>query len=418
LNQAETAVLSDQLRSRGYELVSAGEPTDLFVLNTCSVTESAEADCRNILRKVRRDSPNAFVAVTGCYAQTGMATLQNMDGIDLIVGTQYKMQLPQYVTSLERRPAPELLHTRRISRDDFSVEGIGEYEETRANLKVQDGCNFMCSFCIIPFSRGHERSRRMDDLLREANGLADRGHRELVITGVNVGRYNSEGLLLVDVIQELEKISGLERIRISSIEPTTISDELLERMAGPSKLCPYLHVPLQSGDDVVLNAMHRRYTAREYSGFIGNAVRRVPGLALGTDVMVGFPGESEVAFSNTRALVEDLPFAYFHVFRYSPRPRTAALKLPGAVPAQTIKSRSGALCALSRAKRLGFYQQHIGRIMPVLFESRNRQGLFTGLTGNYIRVGVTAAEDLTNQVRPVRLNGAMDGLALGALVAG
>ena len=418
LNQAETAVLSDQLRSRGYELVGAGEPTDLFVLNTCSVTESAEADCRSVVRKVRRRSPNAFVAVTGCYAQTGTAMLQQMEGIDLIVGTQHKMQLPQYVTSLERRPAPELLHTRRISADDFTVEGIGEYEETRANLKVQDGCNFMCSFCIIPFSRGHERSRRIDDLLREANGLADRGHRELVITGVNVGRYTYAGLSLGDVVQELEKIAGLDRIRISSIEPTTISDELLERMAGPSKLCPYLHVPIQSGDDDILNAMNRRYTVREYSAFIEKVVRRVPGLGLGTDVMVGFPGESDVAFANTRALVEDLPFAYFHVFSYSPRPRTAALKLPGAVHAQTIKSRSRALCALSRAKRLGFYQQHVGRTMPVLFESRNRQGLFTGLTTNYIRVGVSTAEDLANQVRPVRLHGTMDGLALGALVDG
>lgn len=240
----------------------------------------------------------------------------------------------------------------------------------------------------------------------------------MVLTGVNVGRYTYEGLSLSDVVQELEKIAGLDRIRISSIEPTTISDELLERMVGPSKLCPYLHVPLQSGDDDILNAMNRRYTAREYSAFIEKVVRRVPGVGLGTDVMVGFPGESDVAFANTRALVENLPFAYFHVFSYSPRPRTAAHKLRGAVHAQTIKSRSRALCALSRAKRLGFYQQHVGRTMPVLFESRNRQGLFTGLTTNYIRVGVSTSEVLTNQVRPVRLHGAMDGLALGALADG
>ena len=245
-------MLADQLRSQGYELVEFGQPSDLFVLNTCSVTASAEADCRNLVRRMRRASPDAFIAVTGCYAQTGLEALRKMGEVDLIVGTQHKMELPRYVTSLTRRPVPEVLHTRTIARDDFTVEGVGDYEETRANLKVQDGCNFMCSFCLIPFARGHERSRRLDDLLREAEGLVTRGHREVVITGVNVGRYCSDGLTLLDVVESLERIPGVNRIRISSIEPTTISDALLERMAGPSKLCPYLHVPLQSGDDDVL----------------------------------------------------------------------------------------------------------------------------------------------------------------------
>jgi threonylcarbamoyladenosine tRNA methylthiotransferase MtaB len=326
------------------------------------------------------------------------------------------MDLPRYLTSLERRPAPEVLHTRTVSRDDFTIEGVGEYESTRANLKVQDGCNFMCSFCIIPFSRGHERSRRPGDLLREAEGLVARGHRELVVTGVNVGRYHCEGQSLDDVIVMLEDIPGLDRIRISSIEPTTISDKLLERMAGPSKLCRYLHVPLQSGDDGTLEAMNRRYAAQEYAAFIEKAVRTVPDLGLGTDLMVGFPGETDAAFANTRALAADLPFSYFHVFSYSPRPGTAALKLSDAVPARTIKARSEELCALSRAKRLAFYHQHVGRTVSVLFETRNQSGLFTGLTDNYIRVGVPAESDLSNQLRPVRLTGAMDGLALGAAV--
>ena len=416
LNQAETAVLSDQLRSRGYDLVEFGQPTDLFVLNTCSVTESAEADCRSLIRRIRRVSPAAFVAVTGCYAQTGVDILQKMDGIDLIVGTQHKMDLPRHLPSLKRRPAPEVLHTRTIGRDDFTIEGIGEYQETRANLKVQDGCNFMCSFCIIPLSRGHERSRLMDDLLREAEGLVARGHRELVVTGVNVGRYEYEGRSLTDVVRALETIQGLDRIRISSIEPTTISDELLDLMAGPSKLCRYLHVPLQSGDDGILQAMNRRYTGREYAAFIEKAVRTVPDLGLGTDLMVGFPGETDAAFANTRALATDLPFAYFHVFSYSPRRGTAALRLPKAVPSKTIKARSEELCALSRAKRLSFYHRYVGRTVPVLFETRKNGGLFTGLTENYIRVGVSTDDDLGNHIRPVRLDGAMDGLALGAVV--
>src|SRR5438094_4016811 len=413
LNQAETAVLADQLRTRGYDLVEFGQPADLVVLNTCSVTDTAEADCRHLIRKIRRTSPDAFLAVTGCYAQTGAEALRKLKDIDLIVGAQHKMQLPQYLTALKRRPAPEFLHTRTIGRDAFTMEGIGEYQETRANLKVQDGCNFMCSFCIIPFSRGHERSRSMEDILREAEGLVSRGHREVVVTGVNVGRYRCEGLMLADVIRLLEAMPGLDRIRISSIEPTTISDELLERMAGPSKLCRYLHVPLQSGDDGILHAMNRRYTAQEYVRFIEKAVRTVPDLGLGTDLMVGFPGETDAAFANTRALAADLPFAYFHVFSFSSRRGTAAAKLSGAVPSATVKARSEELCALSQAKRVKFYHLHVGQRVSVLFETRHRSGLFTGLTDNYIRVGVPANDDRSNQIRSVRLTGAMDGLAIG-----
>jgi len=417
LNQAETALLGDQLRSRGYDLVEFGRPADLVVLNTCSVTDNAEADCRSLIRKIRRAAPDAFVAVTGCYAQTGPDVLRQMEGIDLIVGAQDKMDLPRYLTSLERRPAPEVLHSRTVSRDDFTIEGVGEYESTRANLKVQDGCNFMCAFCIIPFARGRERSRRPDDILREAEGLVARGHRELVLTGVNIGRYACDGRSLDDVIGALEDVPGLDRIRISSIEPTTISDQLLERMAGPSKLCRYLHVPMQSGDDGVLYAMHRRYTAKEYAAFIEKAIRTVPDLGIGADILVGFPGETDQAFANTRALANDLPLAYFHVFSYSPRLGTAALALPHAVPAATITARRDALCALSRAKRLAFYHRHVGQTLSVLFETRNQSGLFTGLTGTYIRVGMSAEADLHNQIVPVRITGAMDGLALGTAVA-
>lgn len=416
LNQAETALLSDQLRREGYQVVEFGEPCDLAVLNTCAVTEKAEVECRHLVRNLRRISPKAFVAVTGCYAQTGAEALQKMEGIDLIVGSQHKMELLRYLTSLERRPVPELVHTRTIAREDFTIDGIGVYDETRANLKVQDGCSFMCSFCIIPFSRGHERSRQLSDVVREAEGLVARGHREIVITGVNVGRYASAGLSLVDLVRSLEQVSGLARIRISSIEPTTISDELLERMAGPSKLCPYLHVPLQSGDDAILQAMNRRYSAREYTAFIEYAARRVPDLGLGTDVMVGFPGETDQAFDRTRALLTDLPFAYFHVFSYSPRPRTTSLKLQNRVASHTAKVRSQALCSLSRSKRLSFYHRHLGQTVPVLFEFRDKHGFFTGLTPNYMRVGVRAEADLTNQIRMVELHGTTDGLALGAIV--
>jgi threonylcarbamoyladenosine tRNA methylthiotransferase MtaB len=418
LNQAETAVLADRLRRDGYELVEFGQPTDLLVLNTCSVTAHAETDCRFAVRRTLRSSPHAFVAVTGCYAQTGAEALRRLPGIDLIVGAQYKMSLPDYLppsSMLRKRPAPQLLHTRTIDRDDFAQAGVGEFQTTRANLKIQDGCNFMCSFCIIPFARGRERSRRLDDVLREAEDLADKGHRELVLTGVNIGQYRHQDASLVHLIEDLERIAGVARIRISSIEPTTIPNELLDYMATSSKLCRHLHIPLQSGDNNILQAMNRRYTAQDYAALIEKAVRRVPALGLGTDLMVGFPGEGEREFENTRSLAADLPFLYFHVFSFSKRPGTAAFRLRSVHP-NIVKARNRTLCELSRVKRLAYYQRYMGQTVTVLFEARDDNGLWTGLTDNYVRVGVSSTDDLTNAIRDVAVSGVMDGLAVGYLI--
>ena len=419
LNQAETALLADRLQNDGYEIVAYGRPTDLLVLNTCSVTDEAERVCRYEVRRTLRHSPHAFVAVTGCYAQTGVEALRRVPGIDLVVGNRHKMSLPAHLppsTALRKQPAPALLHTRTLDRDDFTLDGVGSHGSTRANLKIQDGCNFMCSFCLIPFARGHERSRRMDDAVREAEALVARGHRELILTGVNIGRYEQDGRPLLDLIRRLERIEGMDRIRISSIEPTTVSDELLEHMAASDKLCRHLHLPLQSGDDDTLRAMNRRYTIKEYAAFVDKAMRLIPDLGLGTDVMVGFPGESEARFANTLAAVTDLPFAYLHVFAYSKRPGTAAASMTGAVPAATVRSRSKALAELSRARRMTFYQRYVGRTVEVLFETPDDTGRWTGLTGNYMRVGVTAEEDLANRLRPVAIEGVMDGLAVGRLL--
>ena len=416
LNQAETALLADRLKKDGYQLVGPGEPTDLFVLNTCSVTDNAESDCRHLIRRTLRHSPQAFVAVTGCYAQTGAEALRQVPGLDLIVGAQYKMDLPDHLPpphALRKLPSPQLLHQRRIDRNDFVLPGTGDYESTRANLKVQDGCSFMCSFCIIPFARGHERSRRLDDVLREAQELASRGHKELVLTGVNVGQYAHGGRSLLDLVEGLEGIAGVERIRISSIEPTTIPDALLDYMATSSKLCRYLHVPLQSGDDGILRAMNRRYTVRNYAAFVEKAVRLVPELGLGTDLMVGFPGEGEREFANTQAVASDLPFSYFHVFTFSKRPGTAAARMARVVRPATARARSRTLSTLSRAKRLAFYQRQIGRTVTVLFESKVPTGLWAGLTDNFIRLALSTNEDLSNCMRKVRVTGVMDGLAIG-----
>jgi threonylcarbamoyladenosine tRNA methylthiotransferase MtaB len=418
LNQAETALLADRLRQDGYRIVDYGRPTDLLVLNTCSVTDEAERICRYEIRRTLRQSPQAFVAVTGCYAQTGVESLRRMPGVDMILGNQYKMSLPAHLpapASLKKRPTPLLLHTKTLDRNDFVLDGTGDCGSKRANLKIQDGCNFMCSFCLIPFARGHERSRRWEDTVREAEELVVRGHRELVLTGVNIGRYDADGRSLLDLIRRLERIDGLDRVRISSIEPTTVPDGLLEHMAASAKLCRHLHLPLQSGDDDILRAMNRRYTVRDYAAFVDKAVRLMPDLGLGTDVLVGFPGEDNGRFANTMAAAADLPFSYLHVFTYSQRPGTAAARMADAVPPAAIKERSRRLAELSRARRMAFYQRHVGRTVEALFETRDDEGRWTGLTSNYVRTGVTSAGDLTNRLAPVVIEGTMDGLAVGHL---
>ncbi len=416
LSQAETAVLADGLRRKGYEVVPFGADTDLLVLNTCSVTEEAEKDCRYAIRKTLRRSPNAFVAVTGCYAQTGTGRLQQVPGIDLLVGTHYKMQLPDYLPApeaLAKRPAPEVLYRKSIDREDFSLPGTAYADTTRALLKVQDGCNFMCSFCLIPFARGHERSRILDDLLREAEALVGQGHRELVLTGVNIGRYDHQGLSLLDVIRRLETLPGLARIRISSIEPTTVSDEFIEYMSSPSKLCRYLHIPLQSGNDRILDAMNRRYRAADYRRLVERAAARIPDLGLGSDVLVGFPGEDAAALEDTAALLHDLPMAYFHVFSYSERPGTAAIRLPHKVPAQEIAARSRRLALLSSEKAAAFHRRFLGRTVSVLFEHSVRDGCRTGTTDNFLRVAVPAAQADANTLRSVSLTGYAADRAVG-----
>lgn len=416
LNQAETAVLGDLLSRQGYDIVPFGETTDLLVLNTCSVTENAEKDCRYAVRKTLRHSPDAFVAVTGCYAQTGPERLRQIPGIDLLLGNQFKLELPKYLPasgSLRKLPVADVRHTRTIDREDFTLPGTAYSDSTRALLKIQDGCDFMCSFCIIPFARGHERSRVLDDIVREAESLAACGYKELVLTGVNIGRYQYREWSFIDLLRRLETVPGVARIRISSIEPTTVTQDLLEYMATSNKLCRYLHVPLQSGDDRILEAMNRKYTLRDYTDLVENACRLIPDLGLGTDLMVGFPGEGDEEFDKTLRVARELPFAYCHVFSYSRRPGTAAARRQESVPDTTIRRRSRTLAALSRMKNRAYHERHIGRTVRVLFEKGERDGFSMGLTDNFMRVAAAAEEDPAGTMQDVTITGVADGLAVG-----
>ncbi|MBM4138749.1 MAG: tRNA (N(6)-L-threonylcarbamoyladenosine(37)-C(2))-methylthiotransferase MtaB [Nitrospira sp.] len=416
LNHAETIVLGEGLRRRGFELVEFGRPTDVLVLNTCAVTEEAERTSRYVIRKTLKHSPHAFVAVTGCYAQAGLDGLKRQEGIDLIVGHQYKLELPSYLPpshALQKRAVPEIRHIRTMSRDDFDLPYFGEPDSTRAPLKIQDGCSAMCSFCIIPFSRGHERSRRLEDILCEAADLAARGYHEVVLTGVNIGQYRHNNHDFCSLLRQLDQVQGLERIRISSIEPTTVGDELLDILAGSTKFCPFLHIPLQSGDDQILEAMNRRHTVKAYVGLIEQATAKIPHLGLGTDLMTGFPGETEAAFRNTLAIAADLPFSYLHVFPYSPRPGTAALRLKQATAPATIRKRTTLLQNLSHTKRLAFHQKSIGTTLSVLFEADTEDGFRHGTTSNFTKVAVAGSAELRNQIKPITITAATERWAIG-----
>jgi threonylcarbamoyladenosine tRNA methylthiotransferase MtaB len=419
LNQAESDSLASGLIAGGYRVVAEGEEAELCVINTCSVTEQADAKCRHLVRSILRKMPDAYVVVTGCYAQSGAETLRAIPGVDLIVGTEKKMEIPGLVASavepLEKNGRPRVIHTTKISRRNFILDTYAAYDRaTRPNIKIQDGCDFFCAFCIIPYTRGRERSRDFDDVLREARAWAQRGRREVVLTGVNLGAYRDRGRDLADLIDAIEPIDGIERIRISSIEPTTVSDRLLDRMAVSKKLCPYLHIPVQSGSDAVLSAMGRKYTAAEYERLILTAIEKIPGLGLGTDVMVGFPGEEEADFRATVRLLERLPFSYFHLFPYSRRKGTKAARLGNGVRSKPVKARGKELQSLSASKRRSFYERHLGRIVSVLFE-KNEGEDWTGLTPDYLRVVAATDEDVSGEIRPVRIVSIEEGRARGVL---
>ncbi len=421
MNHTEAAGWAGQFEAKGYRVVPFGEDTDLVVINTCSVTHRAEAHCRNTVRRALRRSPEAFVVVAGCYAQSGLDALREIPGVDMIVGSEFKDTFPDYLDRPRKLPEPVVLHSTRISREEFEVPSTGRYDSTRANLKVQDGCDFFCGFCIIPYTRGRERSRRFDDLAREGAALAAAGHRELVLTGVNIGRYESGGRTLADVSRRLEEIPEIDRIRITSIEPTTVEDRLLSHMAERGKLCRYLHLPAQSGSDRVLARMGRRYTAAEYRDFVDRAYEAVPGLGLGTDVIVGYPGETEADFETTCEWLGAMPFAYYHVFSYSSRAGTRAAKMSGHLPPEVVASRSRRLRELSGERREAFARNHLGQTVEVLFEQQDEAGRWTGLTDSFLRVGVISDEPLPNQLRPVRIHGTAPdapGLAIGTLRGG
>jgi threonylcarbamoyladenosine tRNA methylthiotransferase MtaB len=415
LNQAETAIIAKGFVEKGFDQVDFARAADLAVINTCTVTENSDAKCRHAIRKVQRLNPQAFIAVIGCYSQMAAAEIAAIDGVDMVVGNQEKMRLAELISDLNKSPEAKIIVS-TITRDAFTLPDAGQAKrKTRANLKIQDGCDFMCTFCIIPFARGRSRPRDWDNLRREAENLAASGFKEVVLTGVNIGTFQLAEKNIVTVVDMLSELAGIERVRISSIEPTTIPAPLLERMADNNhKLLPFLHIPLQSADNDILRAMRRLYTIQEWIAFVETAVRRVPDLCLGSDVMVGFPGETKEKFAAVKQRLADLPLAYFHVFSFSERRGTAAVKLPGKVSAVERQRRSASLRQLSERKRRAYNRGFLGRQLPVLFEEK-KGDYWRGYTENYIDVWLRDEADLRNQVVDVIIEEVKDTAVIGAL---
>jgi threonylcarbamoyladenosine tRNA methylthiotransferase MtaB len=404
LNHAESSLIAERLIQAGYKIAEDGETADVCIINTCTVTGEADAKSRKTIRSFIRKHPEAFVAVVGCYAELASDLIEEIPGVDLVLGSRNKLDVVELLG--DRKNAGPLVQRKRFDSEDFAIPVCETADAPlalghRANLKIQDGCDQWCSYCIVPAARGPARSRVFDNLVDDARALARRGAKEIVLTGVNVGAYASRDKRLVDVIDAIDALDGVRRIRIGSIELPAINNALLERMADADHaLTPFLHVPLQSGSDRIIKMMKRRYDAETFRAFTFSAAKKVPGICLGVDALVGFPGETEEDFAATLNLIAETPVAYAHVFKYSDRKGAASVSLPEKIDAKTLDDRGERVRKLSLEKRREFHEQAIGRKIDVLFEEKD-QSRWWGYTGNYIRVATFSDENLENTLREV-----------------
>jgi threonylcarbamoyladenosine tRNA methylthiotransferase MtaB len=405
LNFAETSTIARSLSKEYYERVSADEKADIYIINTCSVTDAADRKCRQAIKKFIHRSPDAFIAVVGCYAQLKPQDISSIPGVDLVLGSGEKFDLEGYLKNSEKRKAPEIHSDDLTTNDSFSPSwSMGD--RTRSFLKVQDGCDYGCAYCTIPLARGKSRNPDIDLLADEANKIAEKGIKEIVLTGVNIGDFGkSTGDSFYDLLVELIKTEGIERIRLSSIEPDLLDDELIEFVAESKKILPHFHIPLQSGNNKILGLMRRRYRRELFAKRVEKIKNLMPFAGLGADVIAGFPGETESDFEDTCSFLDGIPFSYLHVFSYSERPGTIAQSLPLKVSPEEKEIRSKRLIQLSEDKNLKFNILNINHITNVLFERSKSQGMITGLTENYIRVEYPWQERLAGQIKKARLTG-------------
>ena len=405
LNYSETSSIGNQFLERNFEVVDFQDNADVYVLNTCSVTESAERECRQIIRRALRQNPEAFIIVTGCYAQLRPEEISRIEGVDAVLGSNEKFKLFSLLENFNKRELTCISVTPTENLTEFGVAHSTDADSrTRAFLKIQDGCDYTCSFCTIPLARGSSRSLESNNVIKEFEKLLDSGYKEIILTGVNVGDYGKNiDTNLLKLLTELIRIDSEFRIRISSIEPNLLTDEIINLVADSEKLCNHFHIPLQSGSSRILKAMQRRYTNQDYENLIYKVKELLPDSAIGVDVIVGFPGETEEDFIHTHNYLRELPISYLHVFTYSERPDTKAISLPGSVDVQERKRRNNILRILSEKKRSIFYSEMIGTTQQVLFENADKNGLMQGFTSNYIKFQTDYNIELAGQIYPVNL---------------
>jgi threonylcarbamoyladenosine tRNA methylthiotransferase MtaB len=405
LNFAETSTIGKRLSERGVRKAMPGETADICIVNTCSVTELADRKCRQAIRKIARCHPGAVLIVTGCYAQLNPAEVAAIDGVDLVLGTGQKMDIPDLLDRLLSGCKPEMQQLLADAKNiDAFVPSCSRGDRTRYFLKVQDGCNYYCSYCTIPFARGKSRNGAIAALVAQAEEAAREGGREIVLTGVNIGDFGrSTGETFFDLLKALDCVSGIERFRISSIEPNLLTDEILEFVAASNRIAPHFHIPLQSGSDEVLQLMKRRYGTALFAARVSAIKRLMPDAFIGVDVIVGVRGETDAYFDRAEAFIRSLDISRLHVFTYSERPGTQALKIEHTVDPKAKQERSRRLLTLSNEKIRRFYLSQLGKQKHALFEHSEKGGKIVGFTENYVKVEAPYDKSLINRLIPVTL---------------
>lgn len=409
LNFAETSTIARSFPAEYYERVPAGSKADIYIINTCSVTDTADKKCRQAIKKFIHQSPDAFIAVVGCYAQLNPGKISSIPGVDLVLGTNEKFDIEKYLIHTSKKGFAEV-HSCDLSVSDRFYQASSFGDRTRSFLKIQDGCDYRCSYCTIPLARGRSRNPSIDSIINEAQEIAERGIKEIVLTGVNIGDFGkSTGDSFAGLLRKLVDTSGIGRFRISSIEPNLLTDDIIDMVAANKKLLPHFHIPLQSGSDPVLGLMKRRYKRKVFEDRVVKILNRIPVAAIGADIITGFPGESKDYFEDTFEFLQNLPLSYLHVFPFSERPGTAAAGMKEKVQAHEKEDRSKKLIELSGNKHTEFCRKNLGTLTEVLFEHTPSQGKITGFSSNYIKIEHPWNSDLAGKIVTVKLEEILSG---------
>jgi len=410
LNFSETSTISRDFVEEGFERVEFSEYADIYVINTCSVTDNADRKFKTIVKQAQKSNPHAFVAAIGCYAQLKPQELADIHGVDLVLGATEKFKITDYINDLSKNDFGEV-HSCEIQDADFYVGSYSIGDRTRAFLKVQDGCDYKCTYCTIPLARGISRSDKLDNVLKNANDIAMKGIKEIVLTGVNIGDYGKGEYgnkkhehTFFDLVKALDDVVGVERLRISSIEPNLLGDDVIDFVAQSKSFVPHFHIPLQSGSNDILKLMRRRYLKELYVERIMRIKTKMPNACIGVDVIVGFPGETEERFLETYNFLANLDISYLHVFTYSERDNTVASTLSDIVPKNIRAKRSKMLRSLSVKKRRAFYESQLNTVRNVLFEAENKQGYIQGFSDNYVKIKVPWNPALVNTIHSMKLS--------------